>query len=102
MNQEVLCEYLIFLRRNRGQGTIALVMNQHPAYLAPLYLAKAQELDIRLIFVPRSGTTIYQPLDRRVHGAMKSKARGKFDQLSLLDSKVSVNKEMGANHTREC
>jgi hypothetical protein len=33
---------------------------------------------------------------------MKSKARGKFDRLSVFDSKMPVNKEMAAKLTQEC
>jgi hypothetical protein len=53
VNQEGPCEYLIFLPRNHGQRPIALVMDQHLTYLSSPGLTKAEELSIRLIFVPR-------------------------------------------------
>jgi hypothetical protein len=78
------------------------VTDQYPADLAHPGLAKAQELYIGLILVPRGGMAIHQPLDRRVYGAMKSKARGKFDRLRVFDSEALGNKEMVAKFAREC
>jgi hypothetical protein len=37
-----------------------------------------------------------------VYAAMKSKARGKFNRLSVFDSKVPANKKMAAELAQEC
>jgi hypothetical protein len=41
-------------------------------------MSAAADLQIRIVFVPKGGTSIYQPLDRRVFGALKAKGTRSF------------------------
>jgi hypothetical protein len=64
---------LLFLRRNLGISPITLFLDQYPAYTSPLSRARAKELNIRMIFVSKGATAVYQPFDRRIYWVMKSK-----------------------------
>jgi hypothetical protein len=80
VNQEFFFRFLSFIRSKCRMIAITLVLNQYPAHITPSLHAKARELDIKLILIPKAGTARYQPLDRRISGATKSKACAKFDR----------------------
>ena len=60
----------------------ALILDVHSTHRTKDVKTKAKELGIELIYVPAGGTSKYQPLDRRVFGELKSRARKKFRILS--------------------
>lgn len=41
--------------------------------------AKADELSIQLVFVPASGTSLNQPLYRRIYGPVKQRTRKEYE-----------------------
>jgi hypothetical protein len=43
---------------------------------------KAKELGIELLFVPGGGMSRFQPLDRRIFGELKSRARAAFQRFA--------------------
>ena len=53
--------------------SFALVLDRFTAHRSESTLQHAKLLNIRLIFVPTSGTDLYQPLDRRSFGVVKAK-----------------------------
>jgi hypothetical protein len=53
-------------------------MDQHTTHTAPEIKEEAEELEIKIIWVPKSGTERYQPFDRRTFGAIKSKGKAKW------------------------
>ena len=57
----------------------ALVLDRFPAHRSETTHRHAQIYNIRLIFVPTSGTERYQPLDTRSFGVTKSKLRALQD-----------------------
>jgi hypothetical protein len=73
----VMC-YLDWLRAHVNAGYIVLILDQFDAHNTVGIHARADELGIELVFIPRGGTGTYQPLDRRVLGALKSKGRTKW------------------------
>jgi hypothetical protein len=102
VNQDVFLLFLLFLCQNRGTGPVALVLNQYPAHITPLSHLRANEFNINLIFVPKGGTAIYQPLDRRTYGALKSKARSKFDPAICNEWNQQPTKESAAKLAHKC
>jgi hypothetical protein len=52
--------------------------------------------------VPKGGTEIYQPFDRRIYGALKLKARPKFDRAIANEWNQSPMKESAAKLAHEC
>jgi hypothetical protein len=69
---------LDWLRTHVNAGHIVLTLDQFDADNTLEIHARADELGIELAFIPRGGTGTYQPLDRRVFGALKSKGCAKW------------------------
>jgi hypothetical protein len=62
VNQDVFVRFLLFLRQNRGTGPVALVLDQYPAHRTPLSHFRANELNIKLILVPKGELRYISPL----------------------------------------
>jgi transposase len=77
-NAQLVTCYLDWLRAHINAPHIVLILDQFDAHDTLEIHARADELSIELVFIPRGGTGTYQPLDRRVFGALKSKGRAKW------------------------
>lgn len=76
VNEEIVLKYLRHLHDHWSLGQpCALIMDCFKAHHTAKVIRLAGSLNIELIFVPANGTSIYQPLDRRVFGILKSKMR---------------------------
>lgn len=73
-----------------GKKPFALVLDVFRAHKHPDVLKLAKKLQIELIFVPSCGIGIYQPLDRKIFGVVKSKLRSK--PLKIDDNKQQFQK----------
>lgn len=65
--------YLELLHEWMSGEPCVLILDRFSAHESDATREKADELGIRLVFIPTSATDLYQPLDRRVFGALKSK-----------------------------
>jgi hypothetical protein len=64
------------LHREVADGhSCILVLDVYPSHRTDLVFAAAEANDVELLFVPAGGTGRFQPLDRRVFGELKSRAR---------------------------
>jgi hypothetical protein len=54
------------------------------------------------MLVPKGGTACYQPLDRRIYGALKPKASAKFDSMIAIRHSSPVMEEAAAKLAQEC
>ena len=79
MTDDVFKFYLMKLREHLGHDkTIHLVMDLYPAHMTDEVYSLAEQLNFKLHIIPAGMTDVYQPLDRMVFGALKSKARKYF------------------------
>ena len=72
-NDDVMVFYLRKIRELVGEPC-ALILDQYAAHVSETTKRTAEECNIRLVYIPVSGTDVYQPLDLRVFGALKSAA----------------------------
>lgn len=72
-NDDVMVFYLRKIRELVGEPC-ALILDQYAAHVSETTKRTAEECNIRLVYIPVSGTDVYQPLDLRVFGALKSTA----------------------------
>jgi hypothetical protein len=102
VSQAVFNEYLSFVRLQIPDGQICLVLDQYPTHGTDESEAEAARLGIRLIKVPKGATGIWQPLDRRIYGAMKSKARARWARLFAHSDIPRVTKALAAEFALQC
>ncbi len=57
----------------------ALFLDQYSSHVSENTRRVAEELQITLVFIPKSATERYQPLDRVIFGALKSSAAAEYD-----------------------
>ena len=93
MTDEVFKFYLMKLREHLGHDkTIHLVMDLYPAHMTNDVYKLAEELNFKLHIIPAGMTDVYQPLDRRVFGPLKAKARKFFRQRNHLGQPLKATK----------
>ena len=71
--------YLETVHKWMKKQPCALILDQYPSHVSQSTREKAEELKIRLVFIPTSATDLFQPLDVRVFGTLKSMASSEFD-----------------------
>jgi hypothetical protein len=73
---EVMCEYFRLLRTHiYPTGPLVVLLDAFSAHRSPITKAVAELFNVRLVFIPPGCTDVLQPLDRRVFGVLKARAR---------------------------
>jgi hypothetical protein len=86
-------EYLTLLRESHPEiPVIHLVLDVYAAHRSQGSKDLAEQLGIKLHFVPAGCTDLLQPLDRSVFGALKSTARKLFHDGLVSDPEIQVTK----------
>ena len=93
VNEEILISYLEWLHKNCQNEPCLLIWDVYDAHRSQKVKDKAKELNIELAFVPAGGTSQYQPLDVRIFGELKSRARKKFEHLAFQKKSRNVTYE---------
>lgn len=75
INSDIMEDYLDVLHSWAGTFPCALLLDCYSAHRTKEIKKLAKAKKIELIFVPANGTGLYQPLDRRIFGILKSKLR---------------------------
>jgi hypothetical protein len=82
-SRDVAIRYLLWLSEiTRGQPTV-LVWDLFAAHRDAVVKEQARHLGIRLEFIPPGATGLCQPLDRRIFGILKQRAKARFDRRNL-------------------
>jgi hypothetical protein len=81
-NDDMMAQYIEWLSGLCHGEPLMLVLDVYKAHRTSKLKQRAQELNLELLFVPAGGTSLCQPLDRRIFGELKSRARHAFFQLS--------------------
>jgi hypothetical protein len=102
MTQPVFIEYLSFLRETIPTRPMCLVLDHYPTHFTTESENAAARLGIKLVKVPKGATGIWQPLDRRVYGAMKSKARARWARLFAQPNIPRATKALAAESALQC
>jgi L-serine deaminase len=53
-------------------------------------MAAAEECDTELLFMPAGGTSGYQPLDYRIFGELKPRAKGEMARFMVIHRTVDI------------
>lgn len=76
----------------------ALILDVHPSHRTQKVTETAGRLKIELIYVPANGTGIFQPLDNKIYGILKSKLRAAANTKYFLKKYKKYSSEKFALH----
>ena len=71
----VIKRYLVWLKEQRGDRLVHVLWDLHASHRHAAVCDLAQEQEIGLSFIPAGQTDQWQPLDRRLFGSLKQRAR---------------------------
>ena len=104
----VMFNYLNWLRNymnekyHASKETIYLILDIYRAHTDARVKTLAENLNIKLLFIPAGATDIYQPLDRNVFGALKGKARGYWYTKYVKNPQKKLNLRHAAKTLLRC
>ena len=78
--EDVMAHYFALLNSWMDGEACALLLDRFAAHISEKTRAEAARYNIRLVLIPTSGTELFQPLDLRVFGCLKSMARSIYDE----------------------
>lgn len=86
VNESIMIRYLDFLHSITKGRPCALLLDVFKAHHTINVITRANELNIQLIYMPANGTSLFQPLDRKIFGIVKFKLR-KFAKSDIYSGK---------------
>lgn len=76
VDELTMIRYLNWLQANVSCGNpCALLLDQCPSHCTELVKEVAEQFHIELIYIPKNAPGVFQPLDRRIFGIIKTKLR---------------------------
>ena len=106
--KETMINYLKFFRNYMNQhfGTerqrLYLILDVYKSHCDQRVKECCEENNIELIYIPAGCTDAYQPLDIKVFGALKSKARGKWYATYCSNPNERLTKKQAARTLLQC
>lgn len=88
--EDMMCEYVRWLSQCCAGEPLFLVMDLYSAHRTAKLQGCARELNVTLEFIPAGATSILQPLDRRIFGELKARARADFARRTWQNGGVGV------------
>jgi hypothetical protein len=99
----ILVCYIEWLARDIAHGHPSiLVLDVYPSHRTDVVVETAAANDVELLFVPAGGTGRFQPLDRRVFGELKSRARAEFGRRRWRDGAADIDYEESLQILTRC
>ena len=108
MTEDVMKRYLLWLRnqmntKHNAEGkTIHLILDVYAAHRTDAVKERAAGLNIKLYYVPAGRTDSLQPLDIKVFGALKAKARGYWYKHYSLNPRMKHTKRSAVKTLVTC
>jgi hypothetical protein len=89
--EPLIIEYLNWIDLDAVDGEpCVLVLDIDPMHRTPAVQASARDLDVELLDVPAGATEEFQPLDRRIFGELKSRARVEFERIRASTGSIAM------------
>ena len=93
VTDEVFSYYLHKIREHfNDDDPLHLVMDLYPSHMTDRVLQDAKDLNIIIHIIPAGLTDVYQPLDRKIFGILKAKARYYFRMRRELGKPITATK----------
>ena len=85
MTEDLTLRYIEWLHYSYAYGqSFALLWDVYATHRTPLIKQYAQAHNIPLLFIPAGQTGEYQPLDFRIFGSLKARAKSEFDHNNVI------------------
>jgi hypothetical protein len=97
-----IIEYLQWLHLEVKEEPIVLVLDVYPTHRTDAVKQAAEEMHIELLYVPAGATSLFQPLDRRIFGELKSRARGEFGRLCTIKGDRNISPDESVTVLEDC
>jgi hypothetical protein len=91
--EEFMKTYLMWLHQQANELPCCLILDVYASHITPLVKSTAIELDIELLFVPPGCTAILQPLDYRIFGELKARARCEHLRYQTIEGMTTARYE---------
>jgi hypothetical protein len=90
MDKSIAERYIVWLNERR-RGPVTLIWDQYSGHKGDPVEAMAADNDVQLIYIPAGQTDYWQPLDRRIFGNLKARARGCFNEAHVGYEMPEIN-----------
>lgn len=81
----------------KGKKSI-LLLDQFPAHIDKFVIGEANKYNIKLIFIPKGKTSIFQPLDVSINGILKEKAKKMWKKEKITNPDKIIKVSDGVKH----
>jgi hypothetical protein len=89
--ENLISNYIEWLHREIAQGyPAALILDVYSTHRTDLVFQTATANDVELLFVPAGATGRFHPMDRRIFGELKARARGEFGLRRWLSGRTDI------------
>jgi hypothetical protein len=78
-----------------------VVVDQYPPHVSEPSLAAAKSPNIRFILALKAGAALYETLDRKLYGNLKTRTRAMFDKMAAEENRLPM-KESTVQFTDAC
>lgn len=79
-----------------------LVRNIYPMHRTAAVQTVTSDLDIELPYVPAGATSEFQPLDTRIIGELKSRARADFERMRASTGSIAISYDASVKILADC
>jgi hypothetical protein len=101
--ENIIINYTEWLHKQIADGCpCALILDVYPTHRTDRVFAIAEAYDVELLFVPAGGTGRFQPMDRRVFGELKARARAAFDRRRWLAEGEEISHDESVDILIQC
>jgi hypothetical protein len=83
--ENLILLYIDWISEQAHRKPCLLIMDGYPTHRTERVLQKALDLNIEILFIPAGETSMYQPLDARIFGELKSRARVELQRLAASE-----------------
>ena len=92
-DNDVMHFYLHQLQLWTNSRPCVLILDRYTSHTSESTKNIAKNLGIRLVYIPTSATDLYQPLDKRIFGVMKSSAGSNFNKFVFTENRAYTKSE---------
>jgi hypothetical protein len=100
--EEIIIEYIGWLQNQVHSAPFVLIFDVYPAHDSLRVKQFAEENNIEILYVPAGGTSKYQPLDYRIFGKLKARARNRFQDFVINNLFADGTYEEALDIIEEC